>query len=221
MTTSKQAGLQMVNESNSWSEAALLCFLSVYYQSNEWAGVYGIRERDQEAWASKQDWSRWLETHDRRTAATSSSCSRTSSLLFLPSSLGRTTSSCWTSSSSCAASSRRGPASSRHAEPPTSAASGLQGQTGRVNRRGRSSSCFSTENGREDLKLLSWRRLFRKMIFVSVEKFERSWYPANWIKRQGVWIHLVFSSVLRFTDTYNIYITLKIFMKENMFKARR
>ncbi|XP_027140485.1 protein CEBPZOS [Larimichthys crocea] len=29
--------------------------LEVYYQSNEWAGVYGIRERDQEAWASKQD----------------------------------------------------------------------------------------------------------------------------------------------------------------------
>ncbi|XP_028252357.1 protein CEBPZOS-like [Parambassis ranga] len=29
--------------------------LEVYYQSNEWAGVYGIRERDHEAWASKQD----------------------------------------------------------------------------------------------------------------------------------------------------------------------
>uniref|UniRef100_A0A3P9P9D4 CEBPZ opposite strand n=1 Tax=Poecilia reticulata TaxID=8081 RepID=A0A3P9P9D4_POERE len=27
----------------------------VYYQSNEWAGIYGIRERDQEAWAAKQD----------------------------------------------------------------------------------------------------------------------------------------------------------------------
>ncbi|CAK6982410.1 protein CEBPZOS-like [Scomber scombrus] len=29
--------------------------LEVYYQSNEWAGVYGIRERDHEAWAAKQD----------------------------------------------------------------------------------------------------------------------------------------------------------------------
>ncbi|XP_017157646.1 protein CEBPZOS [Poecilia reticulata] len=29
--------------------------LEVYYQSNEWAGIYGIRERDQEAWAAKQD----------------------------------------------------------------------------------------------------------------------------------------------------------------------
>ncbi|XP_047429176.1 protein CEBPZOS-like [Mugil cephalus] len=29
--------------------------LEVYYQSNEWAGIYGIRERDREAWASKQD----------------------------------------------------------------------------------------------------------------------------------------------------------------------
>lgn len=28
--------------------------LKVYYQSNEWAGVYGIRESDREAW-SKQD----------------------------------------------------------------------------------------------------------------------------------------------------------------------
>lgn len=28
--------------------------LEVYYQSNEWAGVYGIRESDREAW-SKQD----------------------------------------------------------------------------------------------------------------------------------------------------------------------
>ncbi|XP_039980907.1 uncharacterized protein LOC120788820 isoform X1 [Xiphias gladius] len=29
--------------------------LEVYYQSNEWAGVYGIRERDHEAWSAKQD----------------------------------------------------------------------------------------------------------------------------------------------------------------------
>ncbi|KAG7218199.1 hypothetical protein INR49_020553 [Caranx melampygus] len=29
--------------------------LEVYYQSNEWAGVYGIRERDHQAWASKRD----------------------------------------------------------------------------------------------------------------------------------------------------------------------
>ncbi|KAM6892601.1 protein CEBPZOS-like [Xenentodon cancila] len=29
--------------------------LEVYYQSNEWAGVYGIRERDQEAWSSKHN----------------------------------------------------------------------------------------------------------------------------------------------------------------------
>ncbi|XP_044025160.1 protein CEBPZOS-like isoform X1 [Siniperca chuatsi] len=33
----------------------LVCFLPVYYQSNEWAGVYGIRERDHEAWSAKQD----------------------------------------------------------------------------------------------------------------------------------------------------------------------
>nr|XP_019965230.1 PREDICTED: protein CEBPZOS [Paralichthys olivaceus] len=29
--------------------------LEVYYQSNEWAGVNGIRERDHEAWSTKQD----------------------------------------------------------------------------------------------------------------------------------------------------------------------
>ncbi|KAM7395905.1 hypothetical protein PAMA_007264 [Pampus argenteus] len=29
--------------------------LEVYYQSNEWAGVYGIRERDREAWTATQD----------------------------------------------------------------------------------------------------------------------------------------------------------------------
>ncbi|XP_026174341.1 protein CEBPZOS isoform X4 [Mastacembelus armatus] len=29
--------------------------LEVYYQSNEWAGVYGIREGDHEAWSSKHD----------------------------------------------------------------------------------------------------------------------------------------------------------------------
>ncbi|TWW68451.1 protein CEBPZOS-like [Takifugu flavidus] len=29
--------------------------LEVYYKSNEWAGVYGIRERDHEAWSSRQD----------------------------------------------------------------------------------------------------------------------------------------------------------------------
>ncbi|XP_071324209.1 protein CEBPZOS-like [Trachinotus anak] len=29
--------------------------LEVYYQSNEWAGVHGIRERDHEAWSAKRD----------------------------------------------------------------------------------------------------------------------------------------------------------------------
>ncbi|XP_030577726.1 protein CEBPZOS [Archocentrus centrarchus] len=29
--------------------------LEVYYKSNEWAGIYGIRERDQEAWSAKRD----------------------------------------------------------------------------------------------------------------------------------------------------------------------
>ncbi|KAM9338885.1 protein CEBPZOS-like [Symphorus nematophorus] len=29
--------------------------LEAYYQSNEWAGVYGIRERDHEAWSVKRD----------------------------------------------------------------------------------------------------------------------------------------------------------------------
>ncbi|XP_018515634.1 protein CEBPZOS isoform X2 [Lates calcarifer] len=29
--------------------------LEVYYKSNEWGGVYGIRERDQEAWSAKRD----------------------------------------------------------------------------------------------------------------------------------------------------------------------
>lgn len=28
----------------------------VYYQSNEWAGIYGIRERDHQAWSAKQEW---------------------------------------------------------------------------------------------------------------------------------------------------------------------
>ncbi|XP_074541036.1 protein CEBPZOS-like [Halichoeres trimaculatus] len=29
--------------------------LEVYYQSNEWSGIYGIRERDEEAWGPKQE----------------------------------------------------------------------------------------------------------------------------------------------------------------------
>ncbi|XP_056436572.1 protein CEBPZOS-like isoform X1 [Gadus chalcogrammus] len=29
--------------------------LEVYYQSNEWAGVYGIREQDHQTWSSKSD----------------------------------------------------------------------------------------------------------------------------------------------------------------------
>ncbi|XP_026197311.1 protein CEBPZOS [Anabas testudineus] len=29
--------------------------LEVYYKSNEWAGVYGIRERDHEAWSTRRD----------------------------------------------------------------------------------------------------------------------------------------------------------------------
>ncbi|XP_068565191.1 protein CEBPZOS-like [Cebidichthys violaceus] len=29
--------------------------LEVYYRSNEWAGVHGIRERDHEAWSVKQE----------------------------------------------------------------------------------------------------------------------------------------------------------------------
>ncbi|XP_041853197.1 protein CEBPZOS-like [Melanotaenia boesemani] len=29
--------------------------LEVYYQSNEWAGINGIRERDHIAWSTKQD----------------------------------------------------------------------------------------------------------------------------------------------------------------------
>uniref|UniRef100_UPI0037E9086F protein CEBPZOS-like n=1 Tax=Semicossyphus pulcher TaxID=241346 RepID=UPI0037E9086F len=29
--------------------------LEVYYKSNEWSGIYGIREKDHEAWAAKQD----------------------------------------------------------------------------------------------------------------------------------------------------------------------
>ncbi|XP_029984631.1 protein CEBPZOS [Sphaeramia orbicularis] len=29
--------------------------LEVYYKSNEWAGIYGIREGDHEAWSTKQD----------------------------------------------------------------------------------------------------------------------------------------------------------------------
>ncbi|KAL3052093.1 hypothetical protein OYC64_004780 [Pagothenia borchgrevinki] len=29
--------------------------LEVYYQSNEWAGVYGVREKDLAAWSANQD----------------------------------------------------------------------------------------------------------------------------------------------------------------------
>ncbi|XP_076874186.1 protein CEBPZOS-like [Brachyhypopomus gauderio] len=29
--------------------------LEVFYKSNEWSGIYGIREADQEAWATKQE----------------------------------------------------------------------------------------------------------------------------------------------------------------------
>ncbi|XP_062293449.1 protein CEBPZOS-like isoform X1 [Scomber scombrus] len=47
-----EASLQIMSGSEN---EFLLCFLPVYYQSNEWAGVYGIRERDHEAWAAKQD----------------------------------------------------------------------------------------------------------------------------------------------------------------------
>lgn len=109
-------------------------FLPVYYQSNEWAGVYGTRERDHEAWSTKQHWgsrsvSSPQQTDELSAATSSSSCSRTA---CLPPSSGRTSSSCWTSSSSCAASWRRGLESSRHAEPPTSTASGLPRQTGSV-----------------------------------------------------------------------------------------
>ncbi|XP_034017545.1 protein CEBPZOS-like [Thalassophryne amazonica] len=28
--------------------------LEVYYKSNEWAGIYGIRETDRKAWTAKQ-----------------------------------------------------------------------------------------------------------------------------------------------------------------------
>ncbi|XP_075993395.1 protein CEBPZOS-like [Genypterus blacodes] len=28
--------------------------LEVYYKSNEWAGIHGIRERDRENWAAKR-----------------------------------------------------------------------------------------------------------------------------------------------------------------------
>ncbi|OCT79920.1 hypothetical protein XELAEV_18026733mg [Xenopus laevis] len=30
--------------------------LEIYYKSNEWAGIYGIREQDAEAWTIKKDW---------------------------------------------------------------------------------------------------------------------------------------------------------------------
>lgn len=33
-------------------------FLLVYYQSNEWAGLHGLREKDRDAWALKQEWGR-------------------------------------------------------------------------------------------------------------------------------------------------------------------
>ncbi|XP_041037886.1 protein CEBPZOS-like [Carcharodon carcharias] len=29
--------------------------LEVYYKSNEWAGIYGIREQDQETWSNKHN----------------------------------------------------------------------------------------------------------------------------------------------------------------------
>ncbi|XP_043841644.1 protein CEBPZOS [Dromiciops gliroides] len=29
--------------------------LEVYYKSNEWAGLYGIREHDQEAWLNRKN----------------------------------------------------------------------------------------------------------------------------------------------------------------------
>ncbi|KAM8832157.1 protein CEBPZOS-like isoform 2-T2 [Spinachia spinachia] len=29
--------------------------LEVYYQSNEWAGLHGLREKDHDAWALKQE----------------------------------------------------------------------------------------------------------------------------------------------------------------------
>ncbi|KAG5276598.1 hypothetical protein AALO_G00107520 [Alosa alosa] len=29
--------------------------LDLYYKSNEWAGIYGLRETDQEAWSAKKE----------------------------------------------------------------------------------------------------------------------------------------------------------------------
>ncbi|XP_041661345.1 protein CEBPZOS-like [Cheilinus undulatus] len=49
---------QMMNSSRDFRNTMNRRFpsiLEVYYQSNEWAGVYGIRERDHEAWSAKQD----------------------------------------------------------------------------------------------------------------------------------------------------------------------
>lgn len=45
-----------------WSWHGFSCF-SVYYKSNEWSGIHGIRENDQMAWLSSKNWSKkgvWL-----------------------------------------------------------------------------------------------------------------------------------------------------------------
>ncbi|XP_034555143.1 protein CEBPZOS-like [Notolabrus celidotus] len=49
---------QMMNNSQDFRSSVNRKFpsvLEVYYQSNEWAGVYGVRERDHEAWSAKQE----------------------------------------------------------------------------------------------------------------------------------------------------------------------
>ncbi|XP_035986302.1 protein CEBPZOS isoform X1 [Fundulus heteroclitus] len=53
MNNSSEFRNTMSNRFPSVLEASVL-LSSVYYRSNEWAGVYGTRERDQEAWAAKR-----------------------------------------------------------------------------------------------------------------------------------------------------------------------
>lgn len=49
---------QMMNSSQDFRNTMNRRFpsiLEVYYQSNEWSGIHGIREKDNEAWAAKQE----------------------------------------------------------------------------------------------------------------------------------------------------------------------
>lgn len=156
--------------------------LPVYYQSNEWAGIYGIRERDQEAWTARQGGATSSSSWRRRGPASSSWRRR---------------------SSSCGASWHPGRGSSRLAGIPTSAASGLR-EEGRV--RGGGGALKVTETAlllKGTAWVLTQDFLIHPIIstdpdrpFKAQNRFwevllcsKCCWYPVKWTKTSSVSSH--------------------------------